>query len=348
MRWLLYVVVVLVSYGLMSCGGVSDREVEGGGEKIQVWMDVDPANGIGEVDDGLMMIAGFSSERVDVRGVSVVFGNSPVVYGKAIGGNIVRAFGPEYLWSEGVHVGAESDRDLGEETEAVKAMIAGLEGLEADESMVVLATGPVTNVATVLLKRPDLQEKIQKIVVVAGRRPGQKLRSGEMDEIRFTDLNFENDVEGMQVLLRSEVELVLVPWEVASQVWLTRDDLEKLRAEGGGRGIYIYATTQHWFDAWEKEFGAGKEKGFNPFDTLALGYVVDPGMFETEEVVARVERGLSDMKGEEMKMKDYLTVRKVGEVVAGVDEDAACKEVCYVYGVDAKKFKEWLLEHLRD
>ena len=47
-------------------------------EPIDVWLDVDTATGIGDVDDGLMLIQSFHSPEIHVRGISVVFGNAPL------------------------------------------------------------------------------------------------------------------------------------------------------------------------------------------------------------------------------------------------------------------------------
>ncbi|QQE12153.1 nucleoside hydrolase [Planctomycetota bacterium] len=352
-RRMFYILVIIVSYVLMSCSEEQSRVKHVTGSErdpIVVWMDVDPANGIGEVDDGLMMIAGFQSKEIDVRGVSVVFGNSPVVYGAAIGGNIVKAFGPMDLKDVGVHVGASSSEELGVENDAVNALVKSLSELKSDEQMVILAVGPVTNIATTIQQYPELIEKIKSIVIVASRRQGQLFLSGEMEANKgkrggFVDLNFENDIDAMRILMESEVELTFVPWEVSSKVWITREDVDWLREYGGERGAYIYATTQHWFDTWEQEFGAGIGMGFNPFDTLALGYVIAPELFKTEQMTAVIEEGLSDQADEEMEMKDYLIVRKIGE---GDVQEEVIKEVTYVHDVDAKKFKEWLISRLKN
>ncbi len=45
---------------------------------IDVWIDVDTATGSGDVDDGLMLIQAFHSPEVNIRGISVVFGNAPL------------------------------------------------------------------------------------------------------------------------------------------------------------------------------------------------------------------------------------------------------------------------------
>jgi hypothetical protein len=53
---------------------------------VPVWLDTDPA--IGEpdrdVDDGVALVQAFRSPELDIRGVSVVFGNAPLDRGMPI------------------------------------------------------------------------------------------------------------------------------------------------------------------------------------------------------------------------------------------------------------------------
>ena len=48
--------------------------------KVAVWIDTDPAIGEKErdVDDGLALVQAFRSPELEIRGVSVVFGNAPL------------------------------------------------------------------------------------------------------------------------------------------------------------------------------------------------------------------------------------------------------------------------------
>lgn len=247
-------------------------------EPTRVWLDVDPANGIGEIDDGLALIQAFQAPELDVAGVSTVFGNAEQKHAHAIATNVVRVFGPDGLE---VRAGAAGPADRGAENEAVAGMAEALR----DGPVTLLALGPVTNVATLLQRHPDLAERLERIVVVAGRRsPEQRFVSSPEQPHPFRDFNVILDPASMRVLVDSEVPLVLAPWEVSSDVWLTRDDLDALRASGGS-GLWIAATSQQWIDAWEQELNA---KGGNPFDTLAVGWLTHPELIEGTRVTARI------------------------------------------------------------
>ena len=91
-----------------------------------VWIDTDPSvttegERAKEVDDGFALIQAFNSPELEIRGVTVVFGNAPFEMAWPIGQEIVRRFGPANL---PIYPGAAKAEQLGEETEAVKAMAA--------------------------------------------------------------------------------------------------------------------------------------------------------------------------------------------------------------------------------
>ncbi len=318
---------------LMGLGAARSGAREPSPRPVDVWLDVDPANGFGEVDDGWTMIQAFHSPEVTVRGVSVVYGNAPLRYALPTTQNIVAAFGPQGL---AVHGGAAGAEDLGRETEAVRAMAEALRR----GRLTILALGPVTNVGTLLRRYPDLADRIEAVVVVAGRRPGQRFITTEQSRRSFPpDFNFESDVPAMRILLESDVELVLAPWEVSSKVWVTRGDVASLR-ETGPTGVYLHATTQHWLARWERRRGVA---AFNPYDTLALGWVTHPQLIEGERVRAVIEHGPDEHADEDAasagQSKAYLHVRPADA------PDAAGREAIYLHTPDAR-FKDVLLSRV--
>ncbi|WP_447984673.1 nucleoside hydrolase [Nitrospira sp. Nam74] len=243
--------------------------------KTSVWIDTDPSvmPGGHEVDDGFALIQAFHSPELRVRGVSVVFGNAALHEALPIAEELVRRFGPPEL---PVYSGADGPQAFGHETPASRALVAALRR----EPMTVVALGPVTNVATVIMRHPEVVPKIKRIVAVAGRRPGQRFLAGPKQERPFRDFNFELDPEAFQVLLDSRVPVVLTPWEISSRVWIKKPDIADMVAANPALAWLAQATLD-WLTLWQNRFGAD---GFNPFDTLAIGVVTSPSWFECDRL----------------------------------------------------------------
>ena len=271
--------------------------------KIAVWIDTDPSisSGEREVDDGFALIQAFNSPELEIRGVSVVFGNAPFDVAWPIGQEIVRKYGPPDL---PIFAGAARADQLGEETDASRALAQALK----TEKLTILALGPVTNVATVLKNHPDLSDRIEAIVAVAGRRPNQRFVAGTKKHAPFRDLNFEMDAPGFQALLDSKAPIVLAPWEVSSKVWLKDDDLIQLAA-GKPSAQWLAPPGRDWLKVWQEKFGTD---GFNPFDTLAIAYVTSPELLEWEDLPCEIQTLPDDraQAGEKSPMKPYLLVAK--------------------------------------
>ncbi|MBX3413217.1 MAG: nucleoside hydrolase [Pirellulales bacterium] len=271
-----------------------------------VWLDVDTATGFGDVDDGLMVIQAFHSPEVRIRGISVVFGNTTLERAVPIAREIVERFGPEGL---SVQAGAASAEELGQETDATRALAGALE----ERPLTVLAVGPVTNIGTLLKRHPELASRIERLIMVAARRPGQRFKSSDTQQVPHRDFNFELDPAAMQIILDTQIPLVFAPWEVSSHVWLGRDELARLRGASKA-GAWIAETSEYWIALWERDI---TPRGFNPFDTLALGWVTHPQLIESMPVTVQIEQAADDRATAEEraagKMKPYLHVRPLAE-----------------------------------
>ncbi|MBX3280169.1 MAG: nucleoside hydrolase [Acidobacteria bacterium] len=299
--------------------------------KHVVWIDTDPsvARGGCEIDDGLALIQAFNSPELDIRGISTVFGNASLDRTDAIGREIVNRFGPKGL---NVYSGASGSQDLGIPTSASEAITSALD----TELLTIIALGPVTNIATVVADRPDLTPNIRQVVAVAGRRPGQRFLSGPGQPRSFPDLNFELDAEAFRVLLEARIPLVLAPWELSSRVWLTEAEVESLKS-GGEAARWIYEPAVDWLAWWRDALGLD---GFNPFDTLAIGYVTSPQFLIWENLRAEIVILPNDVDamqpGDEVAVKPFLHVGR---------EIESSYKVRYCYDV-AGEFREDLMKRL--
>jgi pyrimidine-specific ribonucleoside hydrolase len=273
-------------------------------QRTRVWIDTDPAIGEPErdVDDGFALLQAMRSPELEIRGVSIVFGNAPFDKGLPIARGFVREWGPRGLRVFG---GASSVEGRGQETDATRALAEALR----EVPLTILALGPATNVATLVMRRPELVKRIVRVIAVAGRRPGQRFTTGTLNVKGHRDFNFELDPEAFKILIEAKVPLVLAPFEISSQVWIEAADIDRLAR--GPRSAQALATpSRAWLDLWRRLFGVN---GFNPFDTLAVGYVVAPAGFGCEALPIEIQTLPDDitepgMQGTEVLKKPYLLV----------------------------------------
>jgi len=146
-----------------------------------VWIDTDPACGAAatnDVDDCWALLLAFRSGRIAVRGIGTVFGNLDEAPTRArvvgILGALGVATGRAALPPIHRGAGGPGDRAGREGNRAAAALARALEA----EPLTVLALGPLTNIAAVLARRPDLAGRIRRIVAVAGQRPGERFFPG--------------------------------------------------------------------------------------------------------------------------------------------------------------------------
>ena len=164
---------------------------------------------------------------------------------------------------------------------------------------------------------------------MAGRRPQQHFVAGPKQNTPFRDFNFELDPEAFRIILASKVPLTLAPWEISSRVWLTPQDIDVLAARSP-RFSFLLPAVRDWLALWRDEFGA---PGFNPFDSLAVGYVVVPSSLTCAAMHATIEHAPDDTTSAPGAQKPYLFVRPPGPVG---------RKVQYCHAA-APKFKKDLL-----
>lgn len=292
-----------------------------------VWIDTDPSVGEPDrdVDDGLALLQALHAPEIDVRGITVVFGNAPLDRADPITRELVTAWSP----ATPVHTGADgAHRDR---TPAVDALIAALER----ERLRLLVLGPATNIAALLHHRPDLAPRIVDVIAVAGRLPGQRFTTGTTNTRAHRDFNFEQDPEAFRELLAHDVPVTLAPFEISRKVWMHGADLDAL--EAGPHSARLVAPARGWLGLWERVFAVD---GFNPFDTLAVATLLTPDLLTCETAYATIEVGPDDrteatMQGTDAATKPYLVVRSEGT-----------RAVRWCHDVDSAPFKADLIQRL--
>jgi inosine-uridine nucleoside N-ribohydrolase len=151
---------------------------------------------------------------------------------------------------------------------------------EARGTLVLVALGPLTNLALALARDPGALRRLARVVVMGGAVdvPGNVTPTAEF--------NIHVDPEAAAQVLGGGLTLDLVPLDATRQAVLTREALQTaLARRPGALAERIAAFTERGF----RVDAAGGAPGMVLHDPLAVGVAIEPSLVEWEPV--RLEIG---------------------------------------------------------
>jgi pyrimidine-specific ribonucleoside hydrolase len=304
-------------------------------------VDTDPG-----VDDALALALALVSPEVDVELVTTVAGNSPLDVTMPNALRLLRLLGREE-----VPVAAGADRALvrvpwhGQDSphgvdglggvelaesgtavrtgHAVDQLAALLSGAEPG-SVTIAAIGPLTNVALLLALRPDLADRIERLVVMGGSQ-------GRGNITPVAEFNIWTDPEAAQrVLADSGVPITLVGLDVTRRATVDDTDLATLRGRSAEGGLLADMVLG---------YGDRAPGGWPLHDVLAVATVIDPTLLRTRRATVEVDTTPGPGRGQTVtSFEDVGTHAKtpVGGPVIRTWVDVAVD-------VDADRFRDLLV-----
>ena len=271
--------------------------------QTKVWFDTDimiglPERAPREVDDGITLIMALKQPQIKIVGISTV---TNIEYARTVTEKILN-------WHNSgdkiaIYDGSPKANDLGTENDAVKAMYAALK----KEKLTILALGPVTNVATLMMNHPDIITQIDSIVMCVGRTPGLHFRPG-LEMVTVYDYNYEKDTASMNVLLKSKTNLVFAGYEPSSYTLIGKFDINFLNKNGNEADQWLYDVLRPWQQRAKTLFGV---EGFIPYDCATLGILTHPQYLKMKRdipVQVNYKENDSQLAQPGVKIKPYLDV----------------------------------------
>jgi purine nucleosidase len=153
----------------------------------------------------------------------------------------------------------------------------------SDTPVVLLPTGPLTNIAEFLRAHPDKIDKIEKIVWMGGSTTRGNRRP-------YAEFNAWADPEAADEVVKSGIPFTLVGLNITHQALVTRDVIERIRAVGNETGRFGAELLEFFCSTYEKAY-------FMPegplHDPVAVAMVADPEVATT--VFSRLD---IEVKGE--------------------------------------------------
>ncbi len=248
--------------------------------QTDVWIDTDPSLGLTfhDADDGFALVQAFHSPELRIRGISVSYGNTTLGKALPIARTLAERFGePAGVGTGSVVAGATGPTDLSRATEATEALEKLLASFVGDgRRLTYLALGPLTDLASLLQRRPDLAPALERVVFLGGRTPGERFRlPGSWNRYEFHDANFEKDPAAATLVLRAGVPLTLVPVSLAfrDELLIRSADFAALRRDGGEAARFLCDAAAGWLRGWRYGFNA---RGGPLFDSLAVLAITHP------------------------------------------------------------------------
>jgi purine nucleosidase/pyrimidine-specific ribonucleoside hydrolase len=274
---------------------------------VPVLIDTDPG-----IDDALALILALRSEELSVRAITTVAGNVPVELTTRNAFRILSllsiphslpvaqgASGPltrPLLSARHVHgedglgnldrLRAPDGSPLYPEP-AIKLVSNDGPGLILEtiqrwpDEMVVIALGPLTNLAIALQRDPVIMRKVREIVVMGGAIavPGNVSPVAEF--------NFYVDPEAAHRVLAAGLPIRLVPLDVTHHVIL-RPDLIERRMAGRHDPVsrFVWAMTRAGLEFAQQAEGVD---GLTLHDPLAVAVALDPSLVTMRDLFVDVE-----------------------------------------------------------
>ncbi len=288
----------------------------------KIVIDCDPGH-----DDAIAILLALASPEVELVGVTTVAGNQTL--DKTTRNALVTL---EAGGRGAIPVAAGADAPLSRElrTAAHGHGEGGLDGPELaepraqpvaehavdflaeviDGGTVLVPTAPLTNIALLLERHPEVRDRIEHIVWMGGA-------IGEGNVTPAAEFNAFVDPEAAAVVFASGIPITMIGLDVTHKALFTRAHAERLR-EAGRAGRFVAGLSDFFQRFHERSYGF---EGSAIHDAMAVAHVIDPSLVTTRRANVAVETSSELCDGRTVVDLRGVTGRPENADV-GVDVDA--------------------------
>ena len=250
---------------------------------VNVWIDTDLACGATvttDVDDCLALAMMLSSSKYRVVGISTLFGNANLETVNLAVKKFRTRFAESYPLAgiPNVYVGSEKRiRIIGKPVTTAGSQAISLH-FKHNRS-ILLALGPLSNIATAIMLNPWIVQNIEKLVIVGGTTSNsRRFFPGDNRLISFRDFNLIKDKYATAQVIESPVRVQLAGYELAAGGIMTREDVTRLNI-AEPLGSYLSKSVEGWQAYWQTSFSI---EGFYPFDLMAARSLIQDDTIRCE------------------------------------------------------------------
>jgi inosine-uridine nucleoside N-ribohydrolase len=240
----------------------------------------------GDIDDAFALALALASPEVDLRAVTTVSGDT---HARArIAAKMLQEAGrreipvaagepgskmdiPQASWAEGFSSPSLVSKN------AVDLMKDEID--RGHGSTVLVAIGPLTNVAALLKKYPDARSKIKRIVLMGGSIG----RGYYPNSAATAEYNIAADASAAQSVFSSGVPITMAPLDVTARLQLEGENLQKVFLQSRRLGPALAALYKLWGQPTP-----------TLHDPMALSLLIDPGLCAMKDLSVQIdEKGMT-------------------------------------------------------
>lgn len=296
-------------------------------KKIPIHIDVDTGT-----DDAIALLCALlSQDKIEIKSVSTVAGNVPLYFTSKNTLNLLRSMGSNVIVAKGAEkplkrelectvchgktgLGSVQLEECNENFYTKNAVDTIYESAcSADGELIYLGVGPQTNLATALLKYPDLKNKIKRIYVMGGA-----LHGGNMT--LASEFNVYVDPEAFKEIVHSGIPMTMVGLDVTLKTAIPMWFLDEMRCVDNKYAKMAVAIMDASLEV-NKEYGYDEA---NIHDALAFFSIIKPEILTTKKYYMDIETEGTLTRG--MTVADFTGVcemdaSKEANVDCAVDVD---------------------------
>lgn len=157
---------------------------------------------------------------------------------------------------------------------------------QSSTHLTIVATGPLTNIALLLKVFPEDQKNIQQIVIMGG-----SLSKGNVTP--HAEFNFFVDPDAADIVLKSELPIVLCGLDVTNNTGLNSEQIKQLKHRGPASQL-AYEILTPYFQA---EKGEGLQRAAI-HDVATITYLLDPTIYQGENYQLHVNSSWGELRGQ--------------------------------------------------
>ena len=133
----------------------------------------------------------------------------------------------------------------------------------------IIAIGPMTSVAEMLLEHPDAKNYIKEIIFMGGTK--EKIYGRP-----YREFNISFDPECVDIVIKSDIPLVMIPMELGHFAYLDKEDIKRFKHTNKIGKIYAKMFKKYY------DFHVG-HLGAAVHDVCAIYYLTNPQCMKMEE-----------------------------------------------------------------